>query len=278
MTALDDVSIGFARGTFTAIMGPSGSGKSTLLQCAAGLDRPTAGRVVLAGTDIGGLDENARTRLRRERVGFVFQAFNLVESLTAAENVVLPSRFGGRRVGRDRVAEALEAVGLADRAHHRPSQLSGGQQPRVALARALVSRPDVLFADEPTGALDTATSAEVLRLMRMLVDARGGTTLMVTHDPVAAAGADVVVFLKDGRIVDRLDLGRGPDDDSGNQDSGNQDSGNQDSGNQDSGNHDSGSGNGHLKGASSPDPGATHPRSLAERASVIAARTTRLES
>ncbi|MBU7597063.1 ATP-binding cassette domain-containing protein [Streptomyces sp. P38-E01] len=245
VTALDDVSIAFARGTFTAIMGPSGSGKSTLLQCAAGLDRPTAGRIVLAGQDIGGLDENARTRLRRERVGFVFQAFNLVESLTAAENVVLPSRFGGRRVDRDRVAEALQAVGLADRAHHRPSQLSGGQQQRVALARALVSRPDVLFADEPTGALDTVTSAEVLRLMRMLVDARGGTTLMVTHDPVAAAGADVVVFLKDGRVVDRLDLGRGPGDGGG---------------------------------APCRSSGAPPPRALTERVSVIAARTTRLES
>ncbi|MCX5195592.1 ABC transporter ATP-binding protein [Streptomyces sp. NBC_00249] len=211
VTALDGVSIGFPRGTFTAIMGPSGSGKSTLLQCAAGLDRPTDGRIVLAGVDIGRQSEKERTRLRRDHVGFVFQAFNLVESLTAAQNVELPSRFAGRRVGREQVADALAAVGLADRAGHRPSELSGGQQQRVALARALVTRPDVLFADEPTGALDTVTSREVLRMMRMLVDQEGQTTLMVTHDPVAAAVADVVVFLKDGRIADRVPLGRTPD-------------------------------------------------------------------
>lgn len=204
VTALDGVSTTFPRGTFTAIMGPSGSGKSTLLHCAAGLDEPTEGRVVLAGVDLGSRDERARTVLRREHIGFVFQAFNLVESLTAAENVVLPSRFAGRRVSRTRVAAALDAVGLADRADHRPSQLSGGQQQRVALARALVTRPAVLFADEPTGALDTGASREVLRMMRTLVDQEGQTTLMVTHDPVAAAYADVVVFLKDGRIADRL--------------------------------------------------------------------------
>ncbi|MGW6737486.1 ABC transporter ATP-binding protein [Streptomyces sp. NPDC055013] len=208
VTALDGVSLGFPRGTFTAIMGPSGSGKSTLLQCAAGLEQPTEGRIVLAGVDIGQQNEKERTQLRRDHVGFVFQAFNLVESLTAAQNVELPSRFAGRKVSREQVAGALDAVGLADRAGHRPSELSGGQQQRVALARALVTRPDVLFADEPTGALDTVTSQEVLRMMRMLVDQEGQTTLMVTHDPVAASMADVVVFLKDGRIADRIPLDR----------------------------------------------------------------------
>ncbi|MET9360183.1 ABC transporter ATP-binding protein [Streptomyces sp. NPDC006632] len=211
VAALDGVSIGFPRGTFTAIMGPSGSGKSTLLQCAAGLDRPTEGRVMLAGVDIGQESEKRRTELRRDHIGFVFQAFNLVESLTAAQNVELPSRFAGRGVGREQVGAALAAVGLAERAGHRPSELSGGQQQRVALARALVTRPDVLFADEPTGALDTTTSREVLRMMRLLVDKEGQTTLMVTHDPVAAAFADVVVFLKDGRIADRIGLGRDVD-------------------------------------------------------------------
>ncbi|MFR9754971.1 ABC transporter ATP-binding protein [Streptomyces sp. TR06-5] len=208
VTALDGVSLSFPCGTFTAIMGPSGSGKSTLLQCAAGLEQPTDGRIVLAGVDLGRQKEKERTRLRRDHVGFVFQAFNLVESLTAAQNVQLPSRFAGRKVSRERVANALAAVGLADRAGHRPSELSGGQQQRVALARALVTRPDVLFADEPTGALDTVTSHEVLRMMRKLVDQESQTTLMVTHDPVAAAAADLVVFLKDGRIADRIPLDR----------------------------------------------------------------------
>ncbi|MGV9627094.1 ABC transporter ATP-binding protein [Streptomyces sp. NPDC003487] len=208
VTALDGVSLSFPRGTFTAIMGPSGSGKSTLLQCAAGLEQPSDGKIILAGTDIGRQNEKERTELRREHVGFVFQAFNLVESLTAAQNVELPSRFAGRKVGRGQVEQALASVGLAERAGHRPSELSGGQQQRVALARALVTRPDVLFADEPTGALDTVTSREVLRMMRMLVDQEGQTTLMVTHDPMAAAHADVVVFLKDGRIADRISLDR----------------------------------------------------------------------
>ncbi|MGW4697658.1 ABC transporter ATP-binding protein [Kitasatospora cineracea] len=204
VTALDGVSLDFPRGTLTAIMGPSGSGKSTLLQCAAGLDRPTEGRVLVAGVDIGEQNERERTKLRRDHIGFVFQAFNLVESLTAAQNVELPSRFAGRKVSREQVTAALGAVGLADRTRHRPSQLSGGQQQRVALARALVTRPDVLFADEPTGALDTRTSREVLRLLRQLVDQESQTTIMVTHDPVAAAIADTVVFLKDGRIADRV--------------------------------------------------------------------------
>ncbi|WP_436739630.1 ABC transporter ATP-binding protein [Streptomyces sp. BBFR102] len=208
VVAMDGVSIGFPRGTFTAIMGPSGSGKSTLLQCAAGLDRPSEGRVMVAGVDIGQKNEKERTKLRRDHIGFVFQAFNLVESLTAAQNVELPSRFAGRRVNGRQVSDALAAVGLSDRAGHRPSEMSGGQQQRVALARALVTRPDVLFADEPTGALDTVTSQEVLRMMRMLVDKESQTTLMVTHDPVAAAVADMVVFLKDGRVADRIALTR----------------------------------------------------------------------
>ncbi|AEV84473.1 ABC transporter [Actinoplanes sp. SE50] len=204
VTALDDVSLHFPRGSFTAVMGPSGSGKSTLLHCAAGLDRPTSGQILIAGRDIGALDENDRTRLRRDRIGFVFQAFNLVTSLTAAQNVELPLRFAGRRPGPDAVHAALARVGLADRAGHRPRQLSGGQQQRVALARALITGPEVLFADEPTGALDTVTSGEVLALLRQLVDDERQTTIMVTHDPVAAAYADVVVFLKDGRIADRM--------------------------------------------------------------------------
>src|SRR5437868_2831580 len=211
VVALDGVSLSFPRGTFTAIMGPSGSGKSTLLQCAAGLDRPTEGRVMVGGVDIGRLGERERSTLRRDRIGFVFQSFNLVESLTAAENVELPSRFAGRRVGRAQVGAALAEVGLAERAGHRPSELSGGQQQRVALARALVSSPEVLFADEPTGALDTNASREVLRMMRLLVEQEGQTTLMVTHDPVAAAYADMVVFLKDGRVADRIAREEGAD-------------------------------------------------------------------
>jgi putative ABC transport system ATP-binding protein len=204
VTALDEVSLAFRRGTFTAVMGPSGSGKSTLLQCAAGLDRPTAGSVVLGGSELTGLSERKLTLLRRERIGFVFQAFNLLPSLTAAQNVALPLRLAGRRVPRSRVREVLGQVGLGGRARHRPSQLSGGQQQRVALARALITRPDVLFGDEPTGALDSRTSQEVLTLLRGMVDREGQTTVMVTHDPVAAAHADRVVFLVDGRVHGEL--------------------------------------------------------------------------
>ncbi|POX57035.1 ABC transporter [Streptomyces sp. Ru71] len=200
VTALDSVSLAFRRGTFTAVMGPSGSGKSTLLQCAAGLDRPTSGSVRLGGTELTGLSERRLTLLRRERVGFVFQAFNLLPSLTAAQNVALPLRLAGRRPSGARVREALEQVGLGSRARHRPSELSGGQQQRVALARALITRPEVLFGDEPTGALDSRTSREVLRLLRGMVDDEGLTTVMVTHDPVAASCADRVVFLVDGRV------------------------------------------------------------------------------
>ena len=199
--ALDDVSVTFAAGTFTAVMGPSGSGKSTLLQCAAGLDRPTAGRVVVAGTELAGLSERRLTLLRRERIGFVFQAFNLLPSLTAAQNVALPLRLAGRRPSRGAVREALARVGLAERGGHRPDALSGGQQQRVAIARALVTRPSVLFADEPTGALDSTTGREVLSMLRGLVDHNGQTIVMVTHDPVAAGYADRALELRDGRIV-----------------------------------------------------------------------------
>ncbi|MBC7273468.1 MAG: ABC transporter ATP-binding protein [Streptomyces sp.] len=204
VTALDDVSLTFPRGTFTAVMGPSGSGKSTLLHCAAGLDRPTSGSVRIGGTELTGLSERGLTLLRRDRVGFVFQSFNLLPSLTAEQNVALPLRLAGRRVPRARVREALHQVGLGDRARHRPAQLSGGQQQRVALARALITRPDVLFGDEPTGALDSRTGREVLALLRGMVDREGQTVIMVTHDPVAAAHADQVVFLVDGRPAGRL--------------------------------------------------------------------------
>ncbi|MFD4503499.1 ABC transporter ATP-binding protein [Streptomyces sp. NPDC058457] len=203
-TALDDVSLAFPKGTFTAVMGPSGSGKSTLLQCAAGLDRPTSGSVLLGGTELTGLSERKLTLLRRQRIGFVFQAFNLLPSLTAEQNVALPLRLAGRRPPSARVREVLDRVGLADRARHRPSRLSGGQQQRVALARALVTRPEVLFADEPTGALDTRTSRTVLTLLRAMADDEGQTIVMVTHDPVAASCADRVVFLVDGRVDGEL--------------------------------------------------------------------------
>ncbi|MER7477840.1 ABC transporter ATP-binding protein [Streptomyces sp. NPDC126510] len=204
LTALDGVCLSFPAGTFTAVMGPSGSGKSTLLQCAAGLDRPTSGSVAVGGTELTGLSERRLTLLRRERVGFVFQAFNLLPSLTAEQNVALPLRLAGRRVPAARVRQALGQVGLADRARHRPAQLSGGQQQRVALARALITRPDVLFGDEPTGALDTRTGREVLGLLRGMVDREGQTVVMVTHDPVAAAYADRVIFLVDGRVSGEL--------------------------------------------------------------------------
>ncbi|MDT0610126.1 ABC transporter ATP-binding protein [Streptomyces lancefieldiae] len=204
VTALDEVSLVFPRGTFTAVMGPSGSGKSTLLQCAAGLDRPTSGSVVLGGTELTGLSERRLTLLRRERIGFVFQAFNLLPSLTAEQNVALPLRLAGRRPSRARVREVLAGVGLGDRARHRPTEMSGGQQQRVALARALITRPEVLFADEPTGALDSRTGREVLTLLRGMVDGEGQTVVMVTHDPVAASYADRVLFLVDGRVHDEL--------------------------------------------------------------------------
>jgi putative ABC transport system ATP-binding protein len=204
VTALDRVDAAFRPATFTAVMGPSGSGKSTLLHCAAGLDRAGSGEVIIDGTPVGGLSERALTKLRRARVGFVFQAFNLVAALTAAQNVALPLRLAGHRPAPGEVTAMLAEVGLDDRAGHRPSELSGGQQQRVAIARALVTRPAVLFADEPTGALDAASGREVLRLLRAAVDRHDRTVVMVTHDPFAAAHADRVLFLADGRVVDEL--------------------------------------------------------------------------
>ncbi|MFD4207388.1 ABC transporter ATP-binding protein [Micromonospora tulbaghiae] len=201
VTALAGVDVGFDRGTFTAVMGPSGSGKSTLLQIAAGLDRPTNGRVVLGGTDLSGLSETRLTELRRTRIGFVFQAFNLIGALTVEENIGLPLRLAGVRPDRAWLAHVVERVGLADRLHHRPAALSGGQQQRVAIARALATRPEVIFSDEPTGALDSRTAAEVLTLLRAVVDEHGQTVVMVTHDPIAASYADRVLVLADGAIV-----------------------------------------------------------------------------
>jgi putative ABC transport system ATP-binding protein len=205
VTALDAVTLGLGRGTFTAVMGPSGSGKSTLLQCAAGLDRPDSGIVRVDGTELTGGGEAELTRFRRGRIGFVFQQYNLLETLTVAQNTVLPLKLAGRRVDRRRVREVLASVGLGDRLGHRPDQLSGGQRQRVAIARALVTEPRVIFADEPTGALDTRSARDVLRLLREAVREHGRTVVMVTHDPVAASYADSVLFLADGRLAGRLD-------------------------------------------------------------------------
>jgi putative ABC transport system ATP-binding protein len=205
VVALDGVSTALARGSFTAIMGPSGSGKSTLLHVAAGLDTPTSGTVALGDTELARLSERRLTILRREQIGFVFQAFNLMPSLTVAQNISLPLRLDGRRLRRSEVREAAARVGLGERLRHRPSQLSGGQQQRVAIARALVTRPEVVFADEPTGALDTRTGRDVLELLREVVDRDAHTVVMVTHDPVAASYADRVILLADGRIVGTLD-------------------------------------------------------------------------
>ncbi|MFC7494516.1 MULTISPECIES: ABC transporter ATP-binding protein [unclassified Nocardioides] len=202
--ALTDVDLAFSRGTFTAVMGPSGSGKSTFLNCVAGLDRPTSGRVAVDGHDVTNLGEDDRTRLRRERIGFVFQGFHLLPYLTAEQNVGLPLRLAGRRQDRARVRSLLERVGLEERAGHLPGALSGGQQQRVAIARSLVTEPAVVLADEPTGALDSTTAHDVLGLLRDSVDALGQTVVMVTHDPVAASYADAVVFLVDGRVAGRM--------------------------------------------------------------------------
>ncbi|MFJ8545474.1 ABC transporter ATP-binding protein [Streptomyces sp. NPDC093586] len=211
VSALRETSLSFPRGSFTAIMGPSGSGKSTLLQCAAGLDRPTSGRVFIDGQDTSGLNETRLTELRRASTGFIFQSFNLLPSLTAEQNVALPMRLAGRKPQRGAVRQALAQVGLEKKAGSRPSQLSGGQQQRVAIARALVARPAVLFADEPTGALDMATGRELLVTLRALAgrgadaDGRVTTTIvMVTHDPNVAAYADRVLFLADGGFVGEL--------------------------------------------------------------------------
>ncbi|WP_188307089.1 ABC transporter ATP-binding protein [Streptomyces sp. CBMA123] len=202
---LADVTIGFPFGTFTAVMGPSGSGKSTLLRSAAGLEAIDGGEVRVDGTVLGGLRDKELTVLRRERIGFVFQSFNLLPALTAAQNVALPARLSGRRPGPAEVTAALAAVGLADRAGHRPAELSGGQQQRVAIARALITRPAVLLADEPTGALDSSSGREVLALLRGMADDPGRAVVMVTHDPVAAGYADRVLFLRDGRLAGSLE-------------------------------------------------------------------------
>jgi len=203
--ALDGVSVDFPAGRFTAIMGPSGSGKSTLMHCAAGLDTLTSGTARIGDTDLSALDDRRLTLLRRDRVGFVFQAFNLVPTLTVAENITLPLDLAGRRGDPEWVDALIDVVGLRDRLHHRPAELSGGQQQRVAVARAFAGRPDVVFADEPTGNLDSRSGGEVLGLLGRTVRQTGRTVVMVTHDPVAAAHADEVVFLADGRLVDRMD-------------------------------------------------------------------------
>ncbi len=201
VTALHGVDGTFTQGQFTAVMGPSGSGKSTLLHCLAGLDTVTAGTVTVGGIPLAGLSRTRLARLRGERIGFVFQAFNLLPTLTVEENILLTARLTGKQPDRDRYRELVAALGLTDRLRHRPSQLSGGQQQRVAVARALVTRPDVVFADEPTGNLDSRSGAEVLRFLRHAVDVEGQAVVMVTHDPHAAAVADRVLFLTDGRIV-----------------------------------------------------------------------------
>jgi putative ABC transport system ATP-binding protein len=203
--ALDDVSIDIPVARFTAVMGPSGSGKSTLMHCLAGLDTLTAGTVHLGDAELGSLSDRDLTRLRRERIGFVFQAYNLLPTLTARENITLPLALGGVHVDPSWFATVIDAVALGDRLDHRPAELSGGQQQRVAVARALITQPDVVFADEPTGNLDSRTGAEVLEFLRTAVREMGQTVVMVTHDPVAAGYADTVVFLADGRIVDELD-------------------------------------------------------------------------
>jgi putative ABC transport system ATP-binding protein len=202
--ALADVSVEFGQGRFTAIMGPSGSGKSTLLHCLAGLDRPTSGQVLLGDVDLTRLDEKALTHLRRDRIGFVFQAFNLVPTLTALENITLPLDLANRKPDQAWLDVVVQTVGLKDRLHHKPAELSGGQQQRVACARALVSRPHVVFADEPTGNLDSRASADVLGFLHRSVREFGQTVVMVTHDPTAAAYADRVLFLADGRLHEEL--------------------------------------------------------------------------
>jgi putative ABC transport system ATP-binding protein len=203
--ALDHVTVGIPAGRFTAVMGPSGSGKSTLMHCLAGLDDLTSGQVFLGEVDLGKLSDRQLTELRRDRIGFIFQAFNLVPTLTARENITLPMDLAGRKPDKRWLETVIDTVGLGTRLRHRPSELSGGQQQRVAVARALASQPTLIFADEPTGNLDSRTGAEILRFMRHAVDELGQTIAMVTHDPVAAGYAHSVVFLADGRIVDQMD-------------------------------------------------------------------------
>ncbi len=208
--ALDDVTVDFAKGEFTAIMGPSGSGKSTLMHCAAGLDDVTKGQVFIGDRDITSMKEKELTLLRRDHVGFIFQSYNLVPTLNAEENITLPMLLAGRPGNADWIKTVVDTVGLADRLKHRPSELSGGQQQRVAVARALASQPDIIFADEPTGNLDSSTSAEILSFMQRAVKEFNQTIVMVTHDPHAASFADRVLFLQDGKIVDEM---RDPDED-----------------------------------------------------------------
>ena len=202
--ALDGVSVDFAQGAFTAIMGPSGSGKSTLMHCAAGLDDVTSGQVFIGDIDITRLGEKELTMLRRDRVGFIFQSYNLVPTLTAGENISLPLLLAGRKGNEAWIKTVVDTVGLSDRLKHRPSELSGGQQQRVAVARALATQPGIIFADEPTGNLDSATGAEILTFMKKAVREYGQTIVMVTHDPVAASYADRVLFLADGKVVDEM--------------------------------------------------------------------------
>ena len=203
--ALDDVTVDFALGQFTAIMGPSGSGKSTLMHCLAGLDALTSGRVLVGDTDLAQLDDKQLTSLRREKVGFIFQAYNLIPTLSALENITLPMDLGGVKPDQEWLDTVIDKMNLRNRLSHRPSELSGGQQQRVAVARALASRPQIIFADEPTGNLDSKTGAEILAFMKHAVTDLHQTIVMVTHDPVAAAYADRVIFLADGKVVDEVD-------------------------------------------------------------------------
>jgi putative ABC transport system ATP-binding protein len=202
--ALAGITVAFGRGRFTAVMGPSGSGKSTLMHCMAGLDRPTTGHTFVGGLDIGTLDDAGLTRLRRDRIGFVFQSFNLIPTLTAAENITLPAALAGRKVDQQWLGYLVDQLGIGDRLTHRPNQLSGGQQQRVACARALINKPDLIFADEPTGNLDSNASADLLAFLRRSVTELGQSIVMVTHDPRGAAYADRVAFLADGAVVGEL--------------------------------------------------------------------------
>jgi putative ABC transport system ATP-binding protein len=202
--ALDGVTVEFARAEFTAIMGPSGSGKSTLLHCVAGLDSLTSGHAFIGAEDLCALNDRALTVLRRDQIGFIFQAYNLLPTMTAAENLTLPLRLAGRKPDHEWIGTVVEAMGLRDRLHHRPAEMSGGQQQRVAVGRALATRPQIIFADEPTGNLDSKAGAEVLDFMRNAVDHMGQTIVMVTHDPMSAGYADRIIFLADGRIVDEM--------------------------------------------------------------------------
>ena len=204
VVALDNVSVEFAQGQFTAIMGPSGSGKSTLMHCVAGLDTFSSGSVRIGDTELGSLKDKQLTQLRRDKIGFIFQAFNLLPTLTALENITLPMDIAGRKPDKQWLDTVIAMVGLSERLSHRPTQLSGGQQQRVAVARALASRPEIIFGDEPTGNLDSRSGAEVLGFLRNSVRELGQTVVMVTHDPVAASYADRVIFLADGRIVDEM--------------------------------------------------------------------------